>query len=90
MMSEQRQVQPPPLTLPEAQALGDDLLGELLDAVGDPAEVQAVLDEWLDALPRTTELLIVAASALLGLFRDRVVRRPDGRVEVTEVTDDAA
>ena len=78
-----------PLTLPEAQALGQDLLGELLDAAGDPERTQAVLDSWADELTRPTDLLSVAAGALVELFRDRVVRRPDGRIEVTEVVDDA-
>ena len=85
-MSEHQEVrEAEPLTLPEAQALGQDLLDELLDAVGDQEQTQATFDAWLDVLPRTTELLLVSASALVQLV-GRIERQPDGtlRIEATD------
>ena len=90
MMSERQEVrEAEPLTVAEAEALGQDLLAELVSVAGDVDQTQAVLDSWVDEFTRPSDLLLTASAALVGLFRSRVVRRPDGRIEVTEVVDDA-
>ena len=90
MMSDQQEQLAPPLTEAEARGLGDDLLGELVAVAGDTEQTQRVFSEWLDMMPRATDTLLIASAALARLFNDRVSRRPDGRIEVTEEADDAA